>query len=116
MQVRSLAKQAGSYVVALFDCCRERVKVPNPTKATETMQEGNLIITFGCPPTASVPARSTIARAYFTFLRDAAEGAEGGKQGRILLPGNLNYWNGVDGKCEHSLKVPGGWTELYWRQ
>ena len=107
-QVRTLSKQAGSYVVALFDCCRERVKVPKAmSSAAHGGADENFIITFGCPPTATVPARSTIARAYFTFLRDAAD-----DEGAILLPGNLNYWNGDDGKCEHSLKVPGGAIEL----
>ena len=101
--VRSISKEVGSYVIALFDCCREKVKdLPQSVARGKTSHE-NFIITFGCPPSDTVAARSTIARAYFMFLCDARD-----KKGYIGLPGNLNYWNGDDGKAEHSLKVPSG--------
>ena len=109
--LRSLAKADGSYVVALFDCCRERM-VPGASRGAgadtagmldvETNMETaeNFIITYGCPPTEGVPAKSTIAHAYIKYLKKAAD-----PQGNIALPGPLNFFVGTDGKCEHSIKV-----------
>ena len=79
--------------------------------ASVSKNKDNFIITFGCPPTSTVDARSTIARAYFEFLQETAD-----EKGYIVLPGNLNYWNGEDGKCEHSLKVPSGPILLQWHE
>ena len=70
--LRGLAKADGSYVVCLFDCCRERMKAgaargPGTEVGgmldvpTNSETEENLIITYGCPPTEGVPAKSTIA-------------------------------------------------------
>ena len=109
--LRSLAKAEGSYVVALFDCCRERL-APGASRGAETEQAGmldvqsntetttNFILTYGCPPSEGVPAKSTIAHAYIKYLKKAAD-----PQGRIGLPGPLNFFVGADGKCEHSIKV-----------
>ena len=60
----------------------------------------NFVITYGCPPTEGVPAKSTIAHAYIKYLKKAAD-----PQGNIALPGPLNFFVGEDGKCEHSIKV-----------
>ena len=62
--------------------------------------EENFVITYGCPPTEGVPAKSTIAHAYLKYLKKAAD-----SQGNIALPGPLNFFVGADGKCEHSIKV-----------
>ena len=109
--LRSLAKADGSYVVALFDCCRERI-VAGATRGAGTGEGGtmdlcanaendeNFVITYGCPPTEGVPAKSTIAHAYIKYLKKAAD-----PQGNIALPGPLNFFVGEDGKCEHSIKV-----------
>ena len=67
-------------------------------------------MTFGCPPTGTVAARSTIAAAYFAFLSESADD----ESKELILPGNLNYWNGDDGKCEHAVRVPGGAIGLSW--
>ena len=108
--LRSLAKADGSYVVALFDCCRERF-VAGATRGAgseantfdvcaKAEADENFVITYGCPPTEGVPAKSTIAAAYIKYLKKAAD-----PQGNIALPGPLNFFVGEDGKCEHSIKV-----------
>ena len=108
--MRTLSKAEGSYIIALFDCCREKIKVPKANSSSaQSGTDENFIMTFGCPPTQTVAARSTIAKAYFTFMRDASD-----DEGILYLPGNLNYWGGDDGKCEHAVKVPGGAIELKW--
>lgn len=75
-QLRSLAKADGSYVVAVFDCCREKLKKkasrgfnPNEMKwntleddsewlgAPKGSQE-NFIVTYGCQPSDGVPQKS----------------------------------------------------------
>ena len=68
----------------------------------EHVSQENIIMTFGCQPSSGVPVKSTIARAYFSFLRQQAlQDAEK----RIALPGNLSFFTGTDGKCEHVTKV-----------
>ena len=64
-QVRVLARMKGSYVIALFDCCREKAKTGLGHGSSSSDQQEDFIITFGCPPTSTVPARSTIAHEYF---------------------------------------------------
>ena len=109
--LRDLAKADGSYIVCLFDCCRERMQ-PGAARGpgtevsgmldvpTSAETEENFIITYGCPPTEGVPAKSTIARAYVGYLKQAAD-----PKGNIALPGPLNFFVGAGGKCEHSIKV-----------
>ena len=102
-----MAKADGSYIVALFDCCRERITdiAQRGAGEEEEDEEGsqnheNFIITFGCPPTEGVPAKSTIAKTYMKYLKQCAN-----KDGYLALPGPLNFFVGSDGKCEHSIKV-----------
>ena len=88
--LRSLAKADGSYVMALFDCCQERIV----TKAARGLGEDeenefdspgfnlperqeNFIITYGCPPTEGVPAKSTIAKAYIKYLKNQSMSQDG---------------------------------------
>jgi len=56
--LRILANLKGSYVVALLDCCREILPEEN-SRGGDSIQNNvtsnNLIISFGCPPAASVP-------------------------------------------------------------
>ena len=50
--VRVISKAVGSYIIALFDCCREKIKVPKSnTSASGSTSVENFIMTFGCPPT-----------------------------------------------------------------
>ena len=119
-QLRSLAKADGSYVVTVFDCCREKLAI-GPTRGLsqdllnedcfnvdewigqpEQSQE-NIIITYGCQPSAGVPAKSTMAKAYFKYLRKSATDFADSKF--MTLPGCLNFFQNSDGKCEHSIKT-----------
>ena len=72
-QCRMLASLRGSYVIAVLDCCRE--KLPEATRGTgedvnidegdEPGRDFNFIVTYGCPPSDGTPAKSTISQAYF---------------------------------------------------
>ena len=104
-----MAKSEGSYIIALFDCCREKIDDGATRGLGGVVDEGavigpvtheNFIITYGCPPTEGVPAKSTIAQSYMSYLRRCAN-----KDGYVALPGPLNFFVGSDGKCEHSIKV-----------
>ena len=70
--------------------------------AAEGMSENheNFIMTYGCPPTEGVPAKSTIAESYMRYLKNSKD-----QNGHIALPGPLNFFVGADGKCEHNIKV-----------
>ena len=84
--LRSLAKADDSYVIALFDCCRERITSQaqrglvsddddSPYGGAGLVQpesHENFIITYGCPPTEGVPAKSTIAKAYIKYLKKSS--------------------------------------------
>ena len=83
--LRSLAKAEGTYVIGLFDCCREKMAaatqrglggasagVIDVSGGNAETQE-NFILTYGCPPTEGVPAKSTIANAYIKYLKKAAD-------------------------------------------
>ena len=61
-----------SFVIALFDCCRERMSETmtrggNTDAPIAAVDDGsiNLILTFGCQPSDGTPAKSTIAIHYF---------------------------------------------------
>ena len=111
--LRSLAKADGSYVIALFDCCREKIP-PEVSRGMGAEEEDgleaaagaipenheNFIMTYGCPPTEGVPAKSTIAKSYMKYLKQSKD-----PNGHIALPGPLNFFVGADGKCEHNIKV-----------
>ena len=61
----------------------------------------NTIVTYGCPPSQGVPAKSTIALSYFRQLKMTADANDG----RIKFPSALNFYTGIDGKCETISKV-----------
>ena len=90
--LRGLAMAEGSYVIAVFDCCRERMQAlqmrggNGPESPLEIEEDDcaydlngapagsqeNLIMSFGCKPSAGVPAKSTLARTYFRYIRKSA--------------------------------------------
>ena len=95
--LRIFAKKA--FVMVLFDCCRENVEQSKwKTKGSgydsmadidclldnvqddskKKINQQNYIITYGCPPSGFVAAKSTIAISYFRQLRNSA-----GDQGSI---------------------------------
>ena len=112
--LRVLAGMSRTFVVALLDCCREKVDstkwrgtnnkadVDPDLLALFAMQDDiqqknttNYLITYGCPPDTGVPAKSTIAVAYFKFLNSQKD-----NKGKVTLPGNIGFFQGTDGKCE----------------
>ena len=112
--LRDISRGRGSYVVALFDCCREKL----PVESTRGLGNGsiaddvdedflnltnqeNLVITFGCQPSSGVPQKSTIATAYFRYLRQMSN-ANPARTGEFAL--NMTFFKGVDNKCEHISK------------
>jgi hypothetical protein len=62
-------------------------------------------MTFGCRPSDGVPAKSTIAKAYFRYLKKAAQPTQDGSANIVVLPGCLNFFQNTDGKCEHNVKT-----------
>ena len=104
-QLRIIAKADGSYVMCMFDCCRDMIK--NATKRGDgdgddfDMDEGishqNFVGTFGCQPSDGVAQKSTIAKGYFRCLRMMAKQ---NKVGQIKLPEAIQLFKGTDKKCE----------------
>ena len=66
-----------------------------------TLQKFNInyIQTHGCPPSAGVPAESTLAEAYFTFLKSKRD-----KDGDINVSCLINFL-GADGNAETTVKA-----------
>ena len=63
----------------------------------------NFILTYGCQPSSGVPAKSTIAKSYFRYLR--ASSKPFADSNYFMLPGCINFFQNDDGKCEHNIKV-----------
>ena len=99
-KLRSIAMNPGSYIVAMFDCCRE--------KYTSAMQYGggggstngedmNIVISFGCALGSLVPEdNQNMSVDYFEFLKRRSHPDDGS----VILPDLLNYWKGADGCAE----------------
>ena len=97
--IRILATIQKSYIVAVFDCCRQKLKQATRGGAEEEeskAEANNLVLTFGCQPDDTVPERSTIAVAFFEKLRSKANAATG----EVSLPFALTGWRGIDKKAE----------------
>ena len=100
-QLRNLAKGASTYVIGLFDCCREKQKFRgSPSVDLAADDDENLILAFGCPPSRYTPAQSTLATDFFDFLCNSADA-----NGYVSLPGNLNFFHTQDNKNETLIKV-----------
>ena len=77
--LRSLASKDDTYVMGLFDCCREKLPEEMLQKMRNTGLSNleddiddkkiNIILSFGCPPSDTTPAKSTIAIHYFDHLK-----------------------------------------------
>ena len=63
----------------------------------------NIIITYGCQPSDGVPQKSSLAKHYFRYLRKSTVEYNGVRN--FMLPGCLNFFQNVDGKCEHNIKA-----------
>ena len=70
--VRALGAQENSYVISIFDCCREpynqskfkpvamRSGVGNEEEKVDIEDSNNVFLIFGCPPQKEVPGESLI--------------------------------------------------------
>lgn len=121
--LRCVAKADGSYVVAVLDCCREKLP-KQETRGFNTQaiandgllisddqewigqpkgSQENIIITYGCQPSDGVPQKSKLAKSYFRYLRKSAQDYNDVKC--LMLPGCLNFFQNKDGRCEHNIKA-----------
>ena len=111
-QIRILATNPGTFVLAVLDCCRENF-VLEGTRGTgaggdddEDLEDYcNLFMTHGCAPNSSVDARSTISETYFQKLRQFMNA-----KNEVLIPGRMTTWTpGNNGehvpKHSHILKL-----------
>ena len=120
--LRVIAKQEGSYVMAVFDCCREKLppqkmrgggggaviadEMPEDVELGQAVNHENFIITYGCQPSSGVPVKSTLAKTYFRYLRKSGQHIGDDQTTKYLsLPGSLNFFQNTDGKCEHNIKA-----------
>ena len=102
-----IAKCGHAYVIGLMDCCREKKVDKEPLRGgagdgepADPEDTTNIILLFGCPPSNFTPAESTLAKDFFKFVENSADG-----NGYIALPGNLNFFHTADRKNETLIKV-----------
>ena len=69
---RIISETPGSYVIVVFDCCRENLNDPKYRNGGDVIEQEsdptayrNLILINGCPPNKAVDAKSTISTAIF---------------------------------------------------
>ena len=109
MNLRSLGTERGGYVMAIFDCCRERLSdamrgggdPPEDNLDMDMDDYVNYIFWFGCPPNSGVSASSTIAVDFFKQLKRVARPHDGS----VVLPLDLMTWHpGDDGEMQQKYK------------
>ena len=106
--MRNLATYPGGYVIAIFDCCRERISdamrggAEAPAQVEDMDDYCNFIFWFGCQPNSGVSAASTIAVDFFKQLKQRARPHDGS----VILPNDLLMWNpGDDGEMVPKVKI-----------
>ena len=95
-----------TYVVALLDCCREKLTVKEVQKGKMVKVEGrgdgmveeepdwsvvksrDLMIVFGCPPNSYTPAESTLTVGFYLTLNEMSDKVDK----VVVLPGNSTAW------------------------
>ena len=105
-KVRDLSEVPSCYVVALFDCCREKMTIKEVQEGKMVKVDGrgggmmeeeedfsvvkarDLMIVFGCPPNSYTPAESTLTVGWFTTLNDMSDRVDK----VVVLPGNSTGW------------------------
>ena len=99
-RLRALGNLDNSFIVGIFDCCRDAfdqsIFPPAVTKGivgkqnteVETEKGRNVFLIFGCPSNKSVPATSKIATQFFEIIQQAKAENE-----CILLPDAANFFN-----------------------
>lgn len=58
-----------TFIIGLFDCCREKVVAVEGDRGSGDHAGMNLILSFGCSPNNTTPKKSTIAVNYFEHLK-----------------------------------------------
>ena len=115
----------GTYVVALFDCCREKMTVAEVQQGKKVKVDGrggglmeeepdysvakarDLMIVFGCPPNSYTPAESTLTVGFFQTLDDMSDKIDK----VVVLPDNATAWKPCNkgevlSFTHHDLEVP----------
>ena len=105
-KIRDLSEIASTYVVALFDCCREKITVKEVQEGKMVEVEGrggglmeeepdwsvvktrDLMIVFGCPPNSYTPAESPLTVGFFKTVSDMSDPIDG----VAVVPGNATAW------------------------
>ena len=86
-----------NFIIALFDCCRQQITKDDMRGGPATDDEQaakNIILTWGCPPSKGVPAKSSIVSSYSKYVVESIEG------GVVVFPDDLIDYLGDDGNCE----------------
>jgi hypothetical protein len=91
-RLRSLGSLPGSFVIGIFDCCRDAFdqtifppvesRGVGSDKTEYLVEQGqNVFLIFGCQPKKGVPAESRIVPQFFEIIEGAKDDI-----GSILLP------------------------------
>ena len=115
--MRNIARRPGAFVIAIFDCCREQLKLETRGLGQDEGQdnelgnlddsEGSLIMLFACEAGKRADAVSSVATQFFTHLKDKMDK----KWCRTILPDALNigFNLGNNGeyipKCKRQLAI-----------
>lgn len=98
-KLSNLAGYKNTYVVGIFDCCRE--KMPKEAMRGGGDQEedqpgSDFYCTFGCPPESGVKAKSTLVESYTDCVYDALEECGG----VLTITSALEFLKGREPKSE----------------
>ena len=108
--IRMIGRLPGSFVIGIFDCCREAVTSKTKFRGSSDNEEeekepdgkDNFILIFGCAPNKKVPQYSFISRAFFKKLRESTY-----ENGCVMLPNRkmiFTTWQ-PNGEGEITIKV-----------
>ena len=106
--MRDLSEVESTYVIALLDCCREKMTVNEVVKGKKIKVEGrgggeafveeeiedsiikarDLIIVFGCPPNSYTPADSPLTVDFYINLNSMSDRIEK----IVVLPDRITAW------------------------
>ena len=98
--LRNMSTTPRSYVVGVLDCCRSEFRETHRgaegVEEVEDSDKNNFVILYGCPPSATTPAKSTISKAFFDRLYSKMD-----KSTCVTkIPAAINGWRGTDNRAE----------------
>ena len=98
--LRNMSTTGRSFIVGILDCCRSQFKETHRgaegNDVVEESDKNNFVILFGCPPSSTTPAKSTISKAYFERLYSKMDKATC----ITKIPNAINGWRGTDNRAE----------------